>query len=293
MQNLSPENLIIGLQRNLQSRRAENNKFSSTAIPTSHFNAMRRAPRGFAMASPAILLLGLFCLFPAWADIYTYTDNDGMVYLSNAPTNKRYQVLVSSAAEHPAASPLLETKRTYPGIAGKIDRKLQYDQIVEEVAGIYGMDSALLHAVISVESNYNPKAVSKQGASGMMQLMPVIARHYGVVDSLDPVQNIHGGAEYLHDMLTLFDNDVSLAVAAYNAGETAVVRHGNRIPPFQETMDYVQKVLSFYREYQADRPRPSAALNVKAMVRPLIPGDPSLPNAGNANVIAFASRKYL
>ncbi len=165
----------------------------------------------------------------------------------------RHQVPVPALSEHTNEAPLAETRKTSPGIVPKF----KYDQIVEDAARTYGLDSALLYAVISVESGYNPKAVSKKGASGLMQLMPSIAKHYGVVDLLDPVQNLHGGAKYLRDMLILFNNDVSLAVAAYNAGETAVVRYGNRIPPYRETMNYVPRVLHFYREYRENRPRPS------------------------------------
>lgn len=177
-------------------------------------------------------------------------------------TIDRHQNLVPSPGEQPEAAPLIESKKTFPGIASEIDGKLKYDQLIEDVARTYGLDSALLYAVISAESGYNRKAVSKKGASGLMQLMPVVAKHYGVVDLLDPVQNLHGGAQYLRDMLILFNNDVSLAVAAYNAGETAVVRHGNRIPPYRETMSYVPRVLNFYREYQENRPRPSDVLVV-------------------------------
>jgi soluble lytic murein transglycosylase-like protein len=162
----------------------------------------------------------------------------------------RHQVLDSALGE--PTSPLVESKKTSP----RIDQKLKYDPLVEDVALTYGLDSALLYAVISAESRSNPKAVSKKGASGLMQLMPVVAKHYGVVDLLDPVQNLHGGAMYLRDMLILFNNDVSLAIAAYNAGETAVVRYGNRIPPYRDTMSYVPRVLSIYREYQENRPRP-------------------------------------
>ena len=156
------------------------------------------------------------------------------------------------------AAPLVETKKTSPGIV----KKFKYDQTVEDVARTYGLDSALLYAIISAESGYNRKTVSKKGASGLMQLMPVIAKHYGVVDLLDPVQNLQGGAKYLRDMLLLFNNDVSLAVAAYNAGETAVVRYGNRIPPYRETMNYVPRVLNSYRECRENRPRPSDVLAV-------------------------------
>lgn len=268
MLNLSPENTIIGLQR--QALDAEHHKFAGMAT---------QSVASRAMAGPAIFLLGLFCLYPACADIYSYTDNDGTVYLSNAPANKHYQVLVASADEQANDAPLSQAKSTVSGFSGMLGRKLQYDQIVAEVARIYGMDSALLHAVISVESNYNPKAVSRKGASGLMQLMPAIAKHYGVVDMFDPVQNLHGGAKYLRDMLLLFNNDVSLAVAAYNAGETAVVRYGNRIPPFQETRDYVPKVLNFYREYRAERPRVANVLNVPALLRPLVPRAVALSRA--------------
>jgi len=84
-----------------------------------------------------------------------------------------------------------------------------------------------------------------------MQLMPLITRHYGVSDPFDPVQNLHGGAKYLSHLMRAYDNDVSLALAAYNAGETAVAKYGNRIPPYRETVKYVPRVLGFYRKYQA------------------------------------------
>jgi soluble lytic murein transglycosylase-like protein len=168
----------------------------------------------------------------------------------------RYQTPASALREHTA--PPVETKKTSPNIV----KKFNYDQIIEDVARTYGLDSALLYAVISVESGSNPKTVSKKGATGLMQLMPSTARYYGVVDLLDPVQNLHAGAKYLRDMLILFNNDVSLAVAAYNAGETAVVRYGNHIPPYRETMNYVPRVLKSYRQYQRNRPRPSDVLTV-------------------------------
>jgi soluble lytic murein transglycosylase-like protein len=102
--------------------------------------------------------------------------------------------------------------------------------------------------VISVESRYNVKAVSKKGASGLMQLMPETAKRYGVADIFDPLQNIRAGAQYLRDLLKMFNNDMRLALAAYNAGENAVVRHGSKIPPYRETTAYVPKVLAFYKQ---------------------------------------------
>ena len=165
----------------------------------------------------------------------------------------RYQEPASSLTAPTNEAPSVEPGKSASGMV----KKFKYDQTVEDVAHIHGLDSALLYAIISAESGYNRKTVSKKGASGMMQLMPVIAKHYGVVDLLDPVQNLQGGAKYLRDMLTLFNNDMRLAVAAYNAGETAVVRYGNRIPPFRETMHYVPRVLHLYRECRENRPRPS------------------------------------
>jgi soluble lytic murein transglycosylase-like protein len=121
---------------------------------------------------------------------------------------------------------------------------------VQEAARTYELEPALLHAVISVESGYNPKAKSRKGASGLMQLMPDTARRYGVADIFDPAQNVRAGARYLRDLLRMFNNDMKLALAAYNAGENAVIRHG-RIPPYQETVAYVPKVLAFYKKLGA------------------------------------------
>ena len=198
------------------------------------------------MASLLLLVNGLSP--PAWGDIYAYTDVDGAVSLSNVPTDARYAVLI--AAPQPAvaaAAPATAARKSRAGLA----RKAGYDEAVEEVSRTHGLESALLHAVISVESSYNPKAVSSKGAAGLMQLMPQTAKRYGVTDSFDPRQNLNGGARYLKDLLRMFDNDMSLALAAYNAGENAVARYGNRIPPYRETLQYVPRVLDYYQRYQA------------------------------------------
>ena len=110
--------------------------------------------------------------------------------------------------------------------------------------------SSRLHALVAVESRYDARAVSGKGALGLMQLMPQTARRYGVADAFDPRQNLQGGARYLRDLLRLFDNDLRLALAAYNAVEHAVMKHGNRIPPYGETLRYVPLVLDFYARYR-------------------------------------------
>lgn len=182
------------------------------------------------------------------ASVYIYTADDGSVSLSNVPADNRYSVLVPEQAEIAPAAPAVAASKPLPVFA----KKARYNRIIADAARTYGLDGAMLHAVISVESQYDPKAVSRTGAAGLMQLMPVTARRYGVVDSFDPVQNINGGAKYLSDLLRQFNGDLHLTLAAYNAGENAVVRNGNRIPPFPETRDYVPKVLGFYRKYQVD-----------------------------------------
>ena len=199
------------------------------------------------------LLIGLCLWRPAWADIYVYTAVDGTVSLSNVPTDARYEVLIAApqpatraaSAADPGKS--LKPVSPTPDLAGKT----RYGRMVDEVSRTYGLDSALLHAVITVESSYNAKAVSNKGATGLMQLMPATARRYGVADAFDPAQNLGGGARYLRDLLQMFDSDVSLALAAFNAGEGAVKKHGNRIPPYRETLRYVPRVLDYYQRYRS------------------------------------------
>lgn len=199
-----------------------------------------------------VLILFVFALCisflrPALANIYAYTASDGTVSLSNVPGDGRYTLLVTAEDGRSAAAAAIDLSKQPLNMVNKV----LYDMAVDEVARTYGLESALLHAVISVESRYSPKAVSKKGAAGLMQLMPVITKHYGVADPLDPVQNLHGGARYLRDLLKIYNNDTSLALAAYNAGQGAVTKYGNRIPPYRETMNYVPRVLGFYRRYQA------------------------------------------
>ncbi len=194
------------------------------------------------------LLLGFGLIEPAWAEvIYSFTDDHGVVHFTNVPTDERYVPFIGSSA-NPKKS---RTASNNGHLIASL--KTQYGSVIKEVARAHALEDALLHAVVTVESAYNPRAVSKKGAAGLMQLMPETARRYGVTDRFDPVQNLHGGARYLTELLRMFNGNLSLTLAAYNAGETNVIKYGNRIPPFQETKNYVPKVLDLYRRYHSGK----------------------------------------
>lgn len=132
--------------------------------------------------------------------------------------------------------------------------KKKYADLIAKAADKHQVDAKLVHSVIQTESAYNAKAVSSAGAVGLMQLMPGTAKRFGVADRRDPYQNIEGGTRYLKHLLLLFGSDLNLAIAAYNAGENAVIKNNNTIPPYSETRHYVKKVLSL-SDYMRRDPR--------------------------------------
>lgn len=203
----------------------------------------------------SVLILCFGSLLPgaASADIYSYTSEDGAVHFTNVPTDKRFRVVLRTPRDGSASDSVAPS---YGGRAPQSFRNYKtYGAIVDSAAESAQVDNALVHAVISAESGYNQNAVSPKGATGLMQLMPATARRYGVTNIYDPVQNIQAGARYLRDLLSMFNNDLRLAVAAYNAGENAVIRHGNRIPPYRETMNYVPKVMGYYSQFKNTSPQ--------------------------------------
>lgn len=197
----------------------------------------------------------------ASADIYTYVEKGrtSVVYTDTRPADGRYKLFKKDPVK-PAAVRTVQNGRTVQAarpvlIYGSATRA-QYSSQVLAAAKETSVEPALIHAVISVESGYNPKARSHAGAVGLMQLMPQTAERYGVTNRLDPEQNIRGGARYLRDLKGMFANNLQLVLAAYNAGENAVMKYGRRIPPYRETIAYVPKVLGHYKQlqYRVDAP---------------------------------------
>jgi len=140
-----------------------------------------------------------------------------------------------------------------------LTEKTPFQKLILAAAAKYQMDPDLIHSVISIESNFNPKAVSPKNARGLMQLMPRTAEYLGVKNCLDPEQNIDAGTRYLRDLLTKYKNNLTLALAAYNAGPDSVDKHGRRVPPYLETMKYVQRIAKTYAKLKADAAKPTTA----------------------------------
>lgn len=171
----------------------------------------------------------------AHADFYSYTDEQGVVHLTNIPAS--YDKFKWMMAERKAiVKP--------PGMSNK-----EFDEIIQDASARYGVDHRLVKAIVKAESDFNTAAVSLKGARGLMQLMPETARRMGVKDIHDPQDNVEGGIKYLSKLLRMFDSQVPLAVAAYNAGENAVLKYG-AIPPYSETQTYVKRVLKYYASYK-------------------------------------------
>ena len=177
-----------------------------------------------------LIVVSTFAAAVAEAQVYGYTDENGILILSNVPTDDKMRLIADGTAE--------EAGRTwrYSG---------QYEAMIMKASRLFGVDSALVRAVIAVESAFNRYARSHKGARGLMQLMPATGRRYGVVNAYDPWQNIRGGTAHLKELIDEFDN-LNLALAAYNAGATPVRRYG-AIPPYQETRNYVRRVMAIYR----------------------------------------------
>jgi len=191
-----------------------------------------------------VVLAALFWTPGVQADIYKYVDKYGRVYLTDRPEHRGYKLLLKTRKGwKPQAAPSTVN-------LNRLKSRKLYEMAIAKAALKYRLPNALLHAVITAESAYNPSAVSPAGAVGLMQLMPDTALRYGVMNRTDPEENIHGGSRYLRDLLGMFNNNLVLALAAYNAGENAVINYGNKVPPYSETQTYVKRVLEYYKQYR-------------------------------------------
>jgi soluble lytic murein transglycosylase-like protein len=187
------------------------------------------------IAGTILIVLTFFVMPCLHADIYVYIDKEGVFHFTNVPTSEKYKVYMRESAPKPKFA---------------ANSKV-YDDVISEAARQNGLDFPLLKALIHVESYFNPRAVSKKGAMGLTQIMPETSQLLNINDPFDPWENIMGGARYLRAMLERFDGQMGLALAAYNAGPTAVERY-NTIPPFKETREYVEKVLKLFRHYHLE-----------------------------------------
>jgi hypothetical protein len=201
---------------------------------------------GKTHARAALVLTLLLALYPcaAPADLYVYVGPDGTRWITDHHPGDPGYKMIKRYGRKPAAVRCLK-----PASRGLRRRLQKYASTIDSFAARHGIDEALVKAVIYVESCYEPRAHSRAGAVGLMQLMPETARHYGVTDRYDPVQNIKGGVRFLKYLMRRFGNDLRLVLAAYNAGETAVRKYGG-VPPYHETRRYVPRVLRYYEFFR-------------------------------------------
>lgn len=181
------------------------------------------------------LVVLLVVVLPVRADIYRYIDENGVMHFTNAPTSSIYKFSI-----------YLKEK---PKVIQRYSSSEKYDGLISDASERYGVSFPLLKAIIKAESDFDPHAVSKKGAAGLMQIMPENFKPLGIRDPFDPWQNINAGARYFKQMYDRFKGKLTLSLAAYNAGPT-VVDHYKTIPPYEETEEYVRRVMKYYYNYK-------------------------------------------
>ena len=181
------------------------------------------------------LLTLIAAVSSVYADIFMYIDENGVMHFTNAPTSNEHEYKVYIKEKTAVSKNFYSTNK--------------YDHFISDAAEQTGVDSRLLKAMIKAESDFNPRAVSRKGAMGLMQIMPENFKMLNLDNPFDPWQNIRAGARYFQKMYERFNGKLALSLAAYNAGPTAVDRY-KRIPPYQETEEYVRRVLRYYRTFK-------------------------------------------
>ena len=182
----------------------------------------------------SILVLGS----PLSAGIYRYEDEKGVIHFTNCPRDPKFKLYIREKEDGEEIRYLSYIKDSS-----------HYDHLISEFSNKYQVDFALIKAMIRAESGFNPNAISRKGAKGLMQLMPETALRMNVSNIFNPKENIEGGVRYFKNLLSLFNNDLRLSLAAYNAGENLVSQLGS-VPPYRETMDYIRKVLYYHQSYR-------------------------------------------
>ena len=189
----------------------------------------------------AVFFCLLFLTNSSSAGIYRYVDENGVIHFTNCPRDPKFKLYIRESKED-VGNDNHSSSFSYTRDSN------QYDSLISELSKKHQVDFALIKAMIRAESGFNPFAVSRKGAKGLMQLMPETALRMNVSNSFNPRENIEGGVRYFKYLLSLFNDDLRLSLAAYNAGEN-VVGELRSIPPYRETVDYVKKVLSYYQSY--------------------------------------------
>jgi len=210
-----------------------------------------------------VLIIILLSGVSAEADIYKYVDEEGVILFTDSPGDGAIKLNKEGKPSTASARREVPSKLSVPyKLSGR-----EYEEIIKDKCRKYSMDYDLIKALIKAESNFNPFAVSRKGARGLMQLMPGTAYSLGVYDPFDVEANIDGGVRYLKAMLERFGGDHKLALAAYNAGPNTVEKYGS-IPPYRETQDYVKKIMAISgRDYNESASRASSP-SAPAKARP-------------------------
>lgn len=235
------------------------------AISGAAFGGKRAASSRFRIVAPALLVAAIAAAPAAAADVYSFKDRTGTLHFTNVPSDQRFKAVPDQGGRPIRISYTGRIggdsgSRTSRSIA-RADRiwnepPADLEKMIDETSRRYGVETALVHAVVRAESAFDHLAVSSAGAQGLMQLMPGTAQEVGVRDVFHPQQNLEGGVYYLRSLLDRFNGDYRLALAGYNAGPGAVERCGG-VPPYSETMDYVERVFRYRQEYLlSQRPRP-------------------------------------
>lgn len=189
-----------------------------------------------------IIIVSLILPLPAIGDIYQWVDERGVVYFTNIPPDTKFYRVAKEDRDRKTNSSKISTKFYRSNNTASYQ---DYSGLIQTISEKHKIDPSLVRAVIKTESNFRNDAVSKKGARGLMQLMPQTANELNIKNSFDPEENIDGGVRYLKYLLDTFDGNLSLSLAAYNAGPELVQRLG-RVPSIKETRDYVRRVLSLY-----------------------------------------------